>query len=120
MSQVGAMERGFVSRTFSQIGSLYYKDDVELALQERPLYAEAQEYIRMTMAPQDSGLARMLIGIYDEAQEPILIVVHVSSLFLMPFVCFIVLRARLSIICASDYRYSTKMAKEIRSCTICQ
>ena len=43
MKQVGAMEQGFVSRRFSQIGSLYYKDDVELSLQERPLYAEGQD-----------------------------------------------------------------------------
>jgi hypothetical protein len=40
ISQVCAMERSFVSRRFSQIGSLYYKEDVEPALQARPLYAE--------------------------------------------------------------------------------
>ena len=43
ISQVATMERAFVSRPFSQIGSLYYKEDVEPALQERPLYAEGVE-----------------------------------------------------------------------------
>jgi hypothetical protein len=39
-NQVNAMERAFASRRFSQIGGLYYKEDVEPALQARPLYAE--------------------------------------------------------------------------------
>jgi hypothetical protein len=56
MSQVGAMEQGFVSRRFSHIGSLYYKEDVEPALQERPLYADGQE--------DDIGAARFRIGPY--------------------------------------------------------
>ena len=33
INQVNAMERAFVSRLFSQIGSIYYKEDVKPALQ---------------------------------------------------------------------------------------
>ena len=55
INQLTAMERAFVSRPFSQIGSLYYKEDVEPALQERPLYAEGVE---------DDASARFRIGPY--------------------------------------------------------
>ncbi|OJA19658.1 hypothetical protein AZE42_02813 [Rhizopogon vesiculosus] len=40
--QVNSIEQSFVSRRFSQIGSLYFKEDVEPALQARPLYAEGE------------------------------------------------------------------------------
>ena len=50
------MERAFVSRRFSQIGSLYYKEDVEPALQARPLYAEYAE--------DDDASVRFRIGPY--------------------------------------------------------
>lgn len=40
LDQVIGMERAFVGRRFSQIGSLYYKEDVEPGLQARPLYAD--------------------------------------------------------------------------------
>ena len=43
INQVIAMERTFVSRRFSQIGSLYYKEDVEPVFQGCPLYAESAE-----------------------------------------------------------------------------
>lgn len=55
-NQVNAMERAFASRRFSQIGSLYYKGDVEPALQARPLYAEG-DY-------DDDASARFRIGPY--------------------------------------------------------
>jgi hypothetical protein len=55
ISQVCTMERSFVSRRFSQIGSLYYKEDVEPALQTRPLYAEGGH---------DDASARFRIGPY--------------------------------------------------------
>jgi hypothetical protein len=56
ISQVCTMERSFVSRCFSQIGSLYYKEDVEPALQARPLYAEG--------GYEDDASARFMIGPY--------------------------------------------------------
>jgi hypothetical protein len=43
LNQVNGIERGFVSRRFSQIGSLYYKEDVEPALQARRLYADGED-----------------------------------------------------------------------------
>jgi hypothetical protein len=49
------MERAFVCRRFSQVGSLYYKEDIESALQERPLYADGAE---------DDASARFRIGPY--------------------------------------------------------
>jgi len=52
--QVNGIERAFVSRRFSQIGSLYYKEDVEPALQEHRLYAEGE--------PDDDGSDRFRIG----------------------------------------------------------
>lgn len=55
INQVNAMERAFVCRRFSQIGSLYYKEDVELELQGRPLYAEGAE---------DDASVRFRIGPY--------------------------------------------------------
>jgi hypothetical protein len=55
INQLTAMERAFVGRPFSQIGSLYYKEDVEPALQERPLYADGAE---------DDASARFRIGPY--------------------------------------------------------
>ena len=63
INQVNAMERAFVIRRFSQIGSLYYKEDVEPALQGRPLYADGAE---------DDASARFRIGPYVdwEVQEP--------------------------------------------------
>ncbi len=39
MDEVLRFENTFATRKFSQIGSLYYKEDVEEALQARPLYA---------------------------------------------------------------------------------
>lgn len=39
MDEILEVERIFTTRKFSQIGSLYYKEDVEPALQARPLYA---------------------------------------------------------------------------------
>jgi hypothetical protein len=56
ISQVCVMERSFVSRRFSQIGSLYYKEDVEPTLQARPLYAEG--------GYEDDASARFRIGPY--------------------------------------------------------
>ena len=50
------MERDFVCRRFSPIGSLYYTEDVEPALQGRPLYAEGAE---------DDASVRFRIGPYD-------------------------------------------------------
>jgi hypothetical protein len=55
INQVTAMERALVCHRFSQIGSLYYKEDVEPALQERPLYADGAE---------DDASARFRIGPY--------------------------------------------------------
>jgi len=43
LNQVNGMERAFVSRRFSQIGSLYYKEDVEPKLQARRLYADGED-----------------------------------------------------------------------------
>lgn len=43
LNQVNSMERAFVSRRFSQIGSLYYKEDVEPKLQARRLYADGED-----------------------------------------------------------------------------
>ena len=59
ITQVTAMERAFVSRRFSQIGSLYYKEDVEPALQARPLYAEGAEEV-----DDDDASMRFRIGPY--------------------------------------------------------
>ena len=53
--QISAMERVFVCHRFSQMGSLYYKEDVENALQSRPLYAEG---------PEDNASERFRIGPY--------------------------------------------------------
>jgi hypothetical protein len=55
INQVAAMEQVFVCHRFSQIGSLYYKEDVEPALQVRPLYADGAE---------DDASARFRIGPY--------------------------------------------------------
>ena len=60
ITQVTAMERAFVSRRFSQIGSLYYKEDVEPALQARPLYAEGAEEVD----EDDDASVRFRIGPY--------------------------------------------------------
>jgi hypothetical protein len=43
LDQVSDVERAFVARRFSQIGSLYYKEDVEPALQARRLYADGAD-----------------------------------------------------------------------------
>ena len=54
INQVNATERTFVSSRFSQIGSLYYEEDVEPALQGRPLYAESAEddaFVRFRIGP---------------------------------------------------------------------
>ena len=54
IKQLNAMERVFVCRRFSQIGSLYYEEDVEPALQGRPLYAESAEddaFVRFRIGP---------------------------------------------------------------------
>jgi hypothetical protein len=56
ITQVTAMERAFVSRRFSQIGSLYYTEDVEPALQTRPLYATGED--------NDNVSTRFRIGPY--------------------------------------------------------
>jgi hypothetical protein len=57
ISQVCTMERSFVSRRFSQIGSLDYKEDVE-PVQARPLYAEG--------AYDGGAFARFRVGPYTE------------------------------------------------------
>ena len=54
--QVAKMEHVFGSRPFSQIGSLYYKEDVTPELQARPLYTEnftpyADEHERFRIGP---------------------------------------------------------------------
>ena len=54
INQVNAMEWTFVARWIPQIGSLYYKEDVEPALQGRPLYAEGAEddaFVRFRIGP---------------------------------------------------------------------
>ena len=58
ITQVNAMERAFVCRRFSQIGSLYYKEDVEPELQGRPLYADGAE------DDDDDASVRFRIGPY--------------------------------------------------------
>ena len=57
ITQVNAMERAFVCRRFSQIGSLYYKEDVEPELQGRPLYADGAD-------DDDDASVRFRIGPY--------------------------------------------------------
>ncbi|KAH7889320.1 kinase-like domain-containing protein [Phlebopus sp. FC_14] len=52
------IECKFTRRRFSQIGSLYYKEDVSPALQERPLYAEGEQ--------DGDGSDRFRIGPYVE------------------------------------------------------
>ena len=56
ISQINVMERAFVRHPFSQMGSLYYKEDAEPALQGRPLYAEGVE--------SDDASERFRIGPY--------------------------------------------------------
>lgn len=108
-NQINAMERAFVCRRFSQIGSLYYKEDVEPALQGRPLYAEGAE---------DDVSARFRIGPYvdwdiwrgtranvEADRGPCMFVFF----DVLPF-SLIVLRAGCLVVFTSYYQYTTKVA----------
>lgn len=55
IDQVIAMEQRFAWYRFSQIGSLFYKEDVEPALRERPLYEAGNE-------ADNEGAERFRIG----------------------------------------------------------
>ena len=57
VDQLIDVECKFVQHRFSQIGSLYYKEDVSPELQQRPLYAEGV---------QGGGADRFRIGPYVE------------------------------------------------------
>jgi hypothetical protein len=123
INQVTAMERAFVARPFSQIGSLYYKEDVEPALQERPLYAEDAE------DSDDDASARFRIGPYVdwdiwrgtranvEADRGPCMFIFFRSPSPIPL---IVLRAGCLVVCTSYHQYPTKMAQRICSSAICQ
>ena len=118
------MERAFVCRRFSQIGSLYYKEDVEPALQGRPLYAEGAE-----VEDDDDASVRFRIGPYVDWE-----VWRGTRANLEadrgPCMCFIfsisiplivnLLRARCLVVCTSYHQYPTKMAQTICSSTIHQ
>ena len=122
ITQVTAMERAFVSRRFSQIGSLYYKEDVEPELQGRPLYADGAE-----VDEDDDASVRFRIGPYVDWE-----VWRGTRANLEadrgPCMCFILsisiplivnlLRAGCLVVCTSHHQYPTKMAQTICSSTI--
>ena len=103
------MERAFVSRRFSQIGSLCYKEDVEPALQARPLYAEDAEdddaSVRFRIGPYvDWNVWRGTRANLEADLGPCMFNFSIS----FPDSTHCVLRAGCLVVCTSYRQYPTK------------